>query len=411
MNKEFLAEKYILGNQHNKDFLREQRKALLDFAVDFPSPKGSSYYLGDNGVPDMLKPRETWITSRMVYSYCLGNLLGREADRDLAEIGMSGLLEELWDNEHGGYYSGLTKDDEPLPDKMCYAHAFVILAASSAILAELPRAWELFNQAMDIFIEKFWQGIGLTIDGWDRDFTCMHKYRGLNSNMHTVEALLAAADATREVKYRNMAGQIINHVIVWAKDNNYRIPEHFTENWEPILDYNIDKKDDPFKPYGATPGHGMEWARLIVQWALCSEQDNRDYIEIAKNLYNRARSDAWNIDSGPGFCYTTDWQGMPVVTDRMHWTLAEAINTAAVLYNVTGNEQYAKDYYEYMEYLDKLVLDKVNGSWFHELSRDNIKKSSVWVGKPDIYHALQAMLIPYGNPAKSIALTVSCGYE
>ena len=55
------------------------------------------------------------------------------------------------------------------------------------------------------------------------------------------------------------------------------------------------------------------------------------YIEAAKKLYDRAVSDAWNVDGAPGLCYTTDWDGAPVVHDRMHWTLAEAINTSAVL--------------------------------------------------------------------------------
>ena len=37
----------------------------------------------------------------------------------------------------------------------------------------------------------------------------------------------------------------------------------------------------------------------------------------------------------------------------MHWTLAEAINTSAVLYQVTGKEKYAKDYAAFMKYLDE----------------------------------------------------------
>ena len=47
--------------------------------------------------------------------------------------------------------------------------------------------------------------------------------------------------------------------------------------------------------------------------------------------------------------YTTDWSGRPVVHDRMHWTLAEAINTSAVLYHVTGKQEYADDYAQFMK--------------------------------------------------------------
>ena len=78
--------------------------------------------------------------------------------------------------------------------------------------------------------------------------------------MHTVEAFLAVADTTGNESYRRRAGRIIDHVLTWAKHNDWRIPEHFRKDWTPDLDCNKDHPDDPFKPYGATPGHGIEWA-------------------------------------------------------------------------------------------------------------------------------------------------------
>jgi mannose/cellobiose epimerase-like protein (N-acyl-D-glucosamine 2-epimerase family) len=77
-------------------------------------------------------------------------------------------------------------------------------------------------------------------------------YRGLNANMHTVEAFLAVADVAGKNEYRKRAGRIIDHVIAWASENNWRIPEHFTKEWTADLECNKDHPDDPFKPYGAT---------------------------------------------------------------------------------------------------------------------------------------------------------------
>ena len=257
----------------------------------------------------------------------------------------------------------------------------------------------------------FWnEEEGLASDLWDTDFTVMDDYRGLNSNMHTVEAFLAVADVAKREDYRVRCGHIIDHVIGWAGSNNWRIPEHFSKDWIADLECNKDHPADPFKPYGATPGHGLEWGRLITQWALSAHKEDPSgaakYIKAAENLYNRAISDAWNADGAPGICYTTDWNGQPVVHDRMHWTLMEAINTAAVLANVTGKEKYAADYAEFMQYLDEKVWDHVNGSCFHQMDRSNNVIGTVWPGKNDIYHALQATLIPYHDPAVSIALAV-----
>ena len=403
--------KYQLGTAENQEFLQDVRAGLLSFGHQFPSPGGSSYYLGDDGTPWKDRNRETWITSRMTHVYSIGSMLGHEGSEALADAALKGLRGELHDDQNGGWYAGLTKDNEIVPTKQCYAHAFVILAASSGVLACREGAAELLKDALALYDLRFWnEEEGLSCDTWNTEFTELDSYRGLNANMHTVEAFLAAADVTGDEKYRVRAGRIIDRVLIWAKDNNWRIPEHFSSDWVPDLECNKDRPDDQFKPYGATPGHGIEWARLITQWALSTYKEDKagaaPYIEAAENLYNRAVADAWNADGEPGICYTTDWNGKPVVHDRMHWTLAEAINTSSVLFHVTDNEKYAADYAEFMKYLDEKVLDHVNGSWFHQLDRENNLLETVWPGKADIYHALQATLIPYYAPGLSIAVAV-----
>ena len=405
-----MDKKYQLDTAENKAFLQEIRNSLLSFGHQFPSPGGGSYYLGDDGTPWKERNRENWITSRMLHVYSIGSFLGHADSEILADAALKGLTGELHDAVNGGWYAGLTADNAILPTKQCYAHAFVILAASSGLLADRPGAEALLQEALETYDLRFWnEEEGLSCDTWNTDFTVLDDYRGLNANMHTVEAFLAAADVLGDEKYRVRCGRIIDHVLVWAKENNWRIPEHFSSSWQADLECNSEKPDDPFKPYGATPGHGLEWARLITQWAMstyANAEQTKSYLDAAENLYNRAIADAWNADGAPGIVYTTDWNGQPVVHDRMHWTLAEAINTAAVLYRVTGNEKYAADYAQFMVYLDEKVLDHVNGSWYHQLDRNNNLLGTVWPGKSDLYHALQATLIPYHAVDVSIALAV-----
>ena len=403
--------KFIIDTQENKDYMISLRDELLGFGHRFASPNGGSYYLGDDGTPWTDRPRETWITCRMAHVYSIGTMLGHEGSKELATKAIEGLLGELHDEKSGGWYAGLSASDEPLPNKQCYAHAFVILAATSGILAGIDGAKQLLDMALKTYDEKFWDDeIKLAVDTWNTDFTVLDDYRGLNANMHTVEAFLAVADAIGNEVYRERAGKIIDHVIEWAKNNEWRIPEHFTKDWMADLECNSDRPADQFKPYGATPGHGIEWARLITQWttSVYSEADEKrkDYIEAAQKLYDRAIKDAWNADGAPGICYTTDWKGNPVVHDRMHWTLAEAINTSSVLYRVTGEERYADDFAMFLEYLEDKVHDKINGSWFHQLDSNNNLLGTVWPGKSDIYHALQATLIPYSKVDTSIAAAV-----
>ncbi|MCR5687947.1 MAG: AGE family epimerase/isomerase [Lachnospiraceae bacterium] len=401
--------KYEIDTSENRQFMELLRNDLLSFGHGFASPEGGAYYLGDDGTPWTDRPRETWITCRMAHVYSMGELLGHKGSRQLADSAVKGLRGELHDDENGGWYAGICADGSVIPGKQCYAHAFVILAACSASLIKAAGADELLSEALDIYDRYFWnEEEGLAADTWNTDFTQLSDYRGINANMHTVEAFLAAADVLHDEKYRDRAGRIIGRVIKWAEDNSWRIPEHFTKEWKADLMLNRDKPDDPFKPFGATPGHGIEWARLISQYALSAHKDDKEkiteYTNAARNLYDRATADAWCADGAPGICYTTDWEGKPVVHDRMHWTLAEAINTSAVLYRITGISRYAADYAMFMKYLDESVVDHDNGSWFHQLDRNNHLKDTVWPGKSDLYHAVQATLIPYNeNMGLSIA--------
>lgn len=401
--------KYQIDTKENRMFLKEIRDELFAFGQNFPSPEGGAYYLGDDGTPCKDRPRETYITCRMAHVYSMAAFLGFESSEKLVDEALRGLCGELKDTKNGGWYPGVTPQGEGLSPKLCYAHAFVILASCSAMLAGRKTAEKLFHEAVDTYDKYFWkEDQGLSSDTWNTEFTIEDDYRGVNANMHTVEAFLAATDVMKEEKYRVRAGRIIDHVISWARENEWRIPEHFTKDWVPDLECSKDRPDDPFKPYGATPGHGLEWGRLIVQWALSakSKDEAAPYIEAAENLYHRAVQDGWNADGAPGIVYTTDWNGNPVVHDRMHWTLAEAINTAAVLYRVTGKKDYAENFAEFMEYLDEKVLDHVNGSWFHQMDCHNQVIGTVWPGKADLYHAVQATLIPYYDSSVSIAVAV-----
>jgi mannose/cellobiose epimerase-like protein (N-acyl-D-glucosamine 2-epimerase family) len=162
-----------------------------------------------------------------------------------------------------------------------------------------------------------------------------------------------------------------------------------------LLDHNRHRPADPFRPYGATVGHGLEWARLLVYVAASLGDDPpAGLVAAAVELADRAVSDGWARDGADGFVYTTDWEGRPVVRTRMHWVLAEAVNTAEVLHRVTGEQRYVDDARRWWAYADRYLVDHAHGSWHHELDPSNRASAEVWQGKPDVYHAYQAAILP-----------------
>ncbi len=398
----------------HRTWLEGESQRLLDFGRGVLLERGAGW-LDEDGVPDPAQPVHTWITARMAHVYGVAHLRGVPGAGPLAAGGIAALRTSLRDPEHGGWFSAVdASTGDPVEEgaKSAYTHAFVVLAASTCALAELPGARELLDEALDVLDTRFWDdAVGMHVDGTDRAWTTTDPYRGVNANMHTVEALMAAADATGEDRWRDRALRVTTRVVdEWARGNAWRIPEHFTADWAPLLEFNAERPGDQFKPYGATIGHGLEWSRLVLHLAAgLGDAAPGWMLDAARELYARAVEDGWAVDGAPGFVYTTDWAGVPVVRERMHWVVAEAVGAAAALLLATGEERYDADYRRWWDHAAEHLIDVDHGSWHHELDSGNRPSSTVWPGKPDIYHAYQATLVPRAPLAPSLAAAAARG--
>nr|WP_258562767.1 AGE family epimerase/isomerase [Nocardioides sp. MAH-18] len=376
---------------------------MLDFGDRVIHPDGGAAVLGERGDPLLEQPVQLWITARTLHVYALGTLLGVPGSRPVAEAALAGITGRLADAEHGGWRA----QAEDVGPKSCYDHAFVLLAASSGVVAGLTGSAELFEDAQRVFLTRFWDdGAGMVVDAWDAAWSAPDPYRGLNSSMHSVEALLATADVTGDRAWLERAARVAARVVELGAAHDWRLPEHFATDWTPVLDHNRDRPADPFKPYGATVGHGLEWSRLLLQ---VEASGGPRLTDAAVALYDRAVADGWQVDGAPGFVYTTDWAGVPVVRQRMHWVAAEAIAAAAALWRATGEQRYADDYARWWDYAARHLLDHEGGSWWHELDPENRPAAGTWSGKPDLYHAVQACLLPRLPVAPSLATALRHG--
>lgn len=389
--------------------LATECERLLNFGRHFPHPLGGAAWLDATGQPDLARPVYTWITARMVHVYALGHLLGRSGDGDLATQALVGLIGRLRDDVSGGWLTSIDAAGESPDEKACYTHAFVVLAASSGAVAGLASARQVLTEALDVWDQRFFDdAAGMFVDSWNRDFTHLDDYRGVNGNMHAVEALLAAADATGDHVWRARAVGIARRLALeFAQPHSWRIPEHFNSSWEPQLEHNRDRPDDQFQPYGATVGHGLEWSRLLLHLEASLEEPPDWLLPAAEALFDRAVVDGWAVDGADGFIYTTDWDGTPVVRDRMHWVVAEGIAAAAALRRRTGDDRYSDLAATWWAYAERYLFDHTYGSWHHQLDATNHVIETVWPGKPDLYHAVQATVIPRLPLAPSMAMALA----
>ncbi|MFC2619385.1 MAG: AGE family epimerase/isomerase, partial [Bifidobacterium dentium] len=140
----YSPEAYVFGSKENHDLLEAETNELLHFGHHFPAPQGGSYWLDDTGKPDLTQSIHTWITCRMAHVYSLGFLHGEPGAAELVDKAIAGLRGPLHDDEHGGWYPSISADGSTHEaGKVCYAHAFVILAATSAKLIGRPGADEV----------------------------------------------------------------------------------------------------------------------------------------------------------------------------------------------------------------------------------------------------------------------------
>jgi mannose/cellobiose epimerase-like protein (N-acyl-D-glucosamine 2-epimerase family) len=388
---------------------------LLTFGAASRDPLGGFGWLGEDGALDPKHDVELWITCRMTHCFALAAMMGRPGAAALTDHGIAALNGRLHDDEYGGWFAAVGPNGPTKTVKEAYGHAFVILAAASATAAERPGAQDLLESALAIHEEHFWdEAAGMSRENYASDWTGEEDYRGINANMHTVEAYLAAADVTGDTVWLRRALRITERAVhEFAGGNEWRIPEHFTGEWESLLDYNKETPAHAFRPYGATIGHAFEWARLTVQLGVAMEQSGLAapewIVPDARALYDTAVTEGWEVDGAPGFVYTIDWEGRPVVRERMNWVSAEAIGAAAVLWQRTKVQHYADQYAQWWDFVAERHIDEVNGSWWHELGTDNTVSRTVWEGKPDVYHALQATLIPRLPIAPALGASLAAG--
>jgi mannose/cellobiose epimerase-like protein (N-acyl-D-glucosamine 2-epimerase family) len=378
-------------------WLEAEGDRLLDFGRASRHPDGGFAWLGDDGRPDLDRPVELWVSARMTHVYALGHLMGRPDCTALVDHGVASLAGRMHDDVHGGWYAAVGRDGPTVTDKTAYEHAFVVLAGASAAAAGRPGGAELLEQGVEVLLDHFWDDEhGMVVEQWDESFSTLDGYRGVNANMHTVEALLAAADVLGDPSLRQRATSITSRVVHdLAAGNAWRIPEHFDDTWTPVLDYHVDEPAHPFRPYGATIGHALEWSRLALHLrGALGGAAPAWLLPDAQALFAAAVAEGWAVDGADGFVYTVDWEGTPVVRERMHWVVAEGTAAAAALFAATGEPAYAGWYETWWQHVAACFRDPQGRSWRHELSPTNAPSSTTWKGRPDIYHAFQATLVP-----------------
>jgi mannose/cellobiose epimerase-like protein (N-acyl-D-glucosamine 2-epimerase family) len=391
--------KWIALPSHQAWLQRQAESLFAFFERNTINPLGGFYDLDDEGRPtapgygaNLPPARYLYATTRIVHAFAIAHLMGRPGAANIVDHGMDFLWKGHRDSEFGGYYWGVGYSGPTDATKQAYGHAFVLLAAASAMSAGHPDAERLLVDVSTVIRERFWEEQhGAVAEEFTRDWRSFDSYRGQNSNMHLTESLMAAFEATGDSNYLRMAERIADLIVRrHARENDWRIPEHFDADWRVNKDY---AGSPMFRPYGTTPGHWLEWSRLLLQlWELGGRE--LDWLlPSAKSLFAQAVSDGWDKKLG-GFYYTLDWDGAPLIRDRYWWPCCEGVGAAFFLNSIDGNPVYEEWYRRIWGFIAAHFIDRDKGGWRAQIDETLKPNSGPFFGKVDIYHSLQACLIP-----------------
>ncbi|AFC87133.1 AGE family epimerase/isomerase [Frateuria aurantia] len=405
-----------LRSRAHRDWLDVQGQRLLDFSKQAAVPQGFAALDGHGRLSEDAGA-DTILTARMTHCYAIAALRGLPGCAPLAAHGVHALLGPLRDADHGGWHESQQAAEQKGGRKQAYLHAFVGLAASSAVVAGIEQADLLLELATEVLATRFWdQDEGVFLESFALDWSDLEAYRGANANMHSVESCLALADVTGDPVWRRRALRVVERIIhTEAGKRGHAVAEHFDPAWQLLPDYHKDRPTDDLRPYGMTPGHFVEWSHLLLKLeaALLRESGEAPdwLLDDARQLFETGMRCGWGADGSPGMLYTVDWDLEPVVHNRPHWCQAEALVAAASLWQRTGQPVYQQWYRDIWNYVDRHMIDREHGSWKQELDADQQLSADIYPGKADLYHAWQATMAPRLPLAPSMATAVAAQAE
>jgi mannose/cellobiose epimerase-like protein (N-acyl-D-glucosamine 2-epimerase family) len=386
-----------LPDFRSESFLREHIARTMAFyhprAID---PAGGFFhYFKDDGTIYDRRHRHLVSSTRFVFNYALAAI--EFEDTDYLEAARHGLryLRDVHRDPVTGGYAWTIRDGEP-EDRTNHAYgvAFVLLACASALRAGLVEAELWMDETWALLEKRYWDAeAGLYRDEADANWHFSF-YRGQNANMHMCEAMLAAYQASNDVRYLDRALLLADHMTRrQAAKAGGLVWEHYDTDWNIDWDYNRDNPRHLFRPWGFQPGHQTEWAKLLVilESHLAERgREERWLLPTARHLFDTALMRAWDPKHG-GIHYGFAPDGSICDPDKYFWVQAESLAAAALLHARTGEAVYDQWYERLWTYAWQHFVDHEHGAWYRILTHDNRKyddeKSPA--GKVD-YHTMGA---------------------
>ena len=89
----------------HRSWLAAEAGRLLQFSAGSEHPDGGFAWMDGSGRPELIRPVESWITTRMTHVLAIGAVMGIPGCAPLVDHGIASLRSNLADAEFGGWFS------------------------------------------------------------------------------------------------------------------------------------------------------------------------------------------------------------------------------------------------------------------------------------------------------------------
>ena len=335
-------------------------------------------WLSNDLKPDRAQPKGLIVHARILWTFSAAHAARPDTVyRQMADRAFDYLMGRFWDGWHGGAFWRLDDGGHVFEDvKKTYGQAFCIYA-----LAEYHRAFKpaLALERAKVCFELLERHAHDDADGGyfevcSRDWSTvldaalsekdLAEKKSMNSHLHVLEAYTGLYRVWPEPRVQERLRELIRLFEERILDSRtHHLHHYFDEQWQ--------VRSDTY-----TFGHDIE-----ASWLLCEAAEvmgdhklSERMAALALKMTDAVLNEALN--SSGAICY--EGKSGAVIDPRKEcWPQAEAVVGFLNAFQISGDRKYLEAAWRVWEYVDKHLVDRINGDWFWRINEDDRPDSSL----------------------------------
>lgn len=333
----------------------------------------------------------------------------------VARHGFHFLRNHMWDAQHGGFFTLVNQQGEPIRSgpnayKRAYGNAFGIYAlAAYAKASQDPEAMAFAQTAFNWLDQHshdpehggYYQFLSVsgTPQRAGADGT---PPKDQNSSIHLLEAFTELYRVWPDPVLRNRLEEMLTLVRDTMVYNNQYLHLFFDAAWQPVSYRDSTAATRKANLYfdHVSVGHDVETAFLMREAVHALGVSDQPTMSIGKSMVDHALAVGWDKSTG-GFYdyvyYLKDSTHATVLQDTKNWwAQAEGLNALLMMHTLYPEDQaaYFDKFLQQWDFINSYLIDHERGGWYSgsldkQPAREQSPKAGIWKGN---YHTVRSLM-------------------